>query len=218
MLQGQPPLAAVAIALAALAGFVDALAFASLGGFFAAFMSGNSTRLGVALGNGANGEAMVALALVLSFVAGVILASVAVRAAPAAYRPLVVGATAVLLAVAAVVSGIDAGTILALPLAGAMGAAHLLVHREGAAAGGVSLTAALVRAGEALAGALIGDRERWGWLPHLLLWVGFVAGAVLGAGAQLRFGGGGLWLAAAAAAALAGWLALPRAKRSTAAS
>ena len=38
-----------AICLAALAGFVDALAYISLGGFFASFMSGNTTRLGVGL-------------------------------------------------------------------------------------------------------------------------------------------------------------------------
>ena len=36
-----------AASLSALAGFVDAIAFLALGGFFVSFMSGNSTRLGV---------------------------------------------------------------------------------------------------------------------------------------------------------------------------
>ncbi|WP_164153920.1 DUF1275 family protein, partial [Stenotrophomonas maltophilia] len=47
MQRTESPLVVIAICLAALAGFVDALAFTSLGGFFASFMSGNSTRLGV---------------------------------------------------------------------------------------------------------------------------------------------------------------------------
>ena len=40
------------VLLAALAGIVDALAFSGLGGFFASFMSGNSTRFGVGLAHG----------------------------------------------------------------------------------------------------------------------------------------------------------------------
>ncbi len=39
-----------AIALAALAGYVDAVGYLSAGGYFVSFMSGNTTRLGVALG------------------------------------------------------------------------------------------------------------------------------------------------------------------------
>lgn len=39
----------LAVALAGLAGFVDAIRTISAGGFFVSFMSGNTTRLGVAL-------------------------------------------------------------------------------------------------------------------------------------------------------------------------
>ncbi len=38
---------ALAIGLSMLAGYVDAIGFIQLGGFFVSFMSGNSTRLGV---------------------------------------------------------------------------------------------------------------------------------------------------------------------------
>ena len=41
----------LAIALAALAGFVDAVGFLTAGGYFASFMSGNTTRLGVDFAN-----------------------------------------------------------------------------------------------------------------------------------------------------------------------
>ncbi len=79
MQRTESPLVVIAICLAALAGFVDALAFTSLGGFFASFMSGNSTRLGVGLGAGLPGDAAVAGGLVMSFVSGVIIASVVTR-------------------------------------------------------------------------------------------------------------------------------------------
>src|SRR6202048_352862 len=43
---------ALACALSALAGYVDAIGFLHLGGLFVSFMSGNSTRLGVSLAEG----------------------------------------------------------------------------------------------------------------------------------------------------------------------
>ncbi len=42
----------LAACLSALAGFVDAVGFMYLGGYFISFMSGNSTRLSVAFING----------------------------------------------------------------------------------------------------------------------------------------------------------------------
>ena len=46
----------LACALSALAGYVDAIGFLHLGGLFVSFMSGNSTRMGVASRRG-NGSA-----------------------------------------------------------------------------------------------------------------------------------------------------------------
>jgi hypothetical protein len=60
----------VAITLSALAGFVDALGFLELGGFFVSFMSGNTTRLGVGVA-GAMPEAWIAGGLMLTFMLGV---------------------------------------------------------------------------------------------------------------------------------------------------
>jgi len=39
----------VAVALAALAGYVDVIGFLKIGGLFVSFMSGNSTRLAIGL-------------------------------------------------------------------------------------------------------------------------------------------------------------------------
>ncbi|MES2444410.1 MAG: YoaK family protein [Pseudomonadota bacterium] len=203
MQRTEPPFIAIAICLAALAGFVDALAFMSLGGFFASFMSGNSTRLGVSLATGASADLKTAGALILSFVSGVILATVIVRARPADSKPAVMAAVTLLLLVASAVGSFAPGMIALLLLAVAMGAENGVFHRDGEVTIGVTyLTGSLVRMGQRLAGALMGDADRWAWVPYLLLWAGFVAGVVLGVGAHLRWGWTALWLATAAAAAL----------------
>lgn len=203
MQRTEPPLIAIAICLAALAGFVDALAFVSLGGFFASFMSGNSTRLGVSLATGLNGDATTAGALLLSFVSGVMLASVVTRARPKDSMTAVMAVVTGLLLVAAALGSLLPGMLALLLLALAMGAANGVFHRDGEVTFGVTyLTGSLVRMGQKLAGALMGDADRWEWVPYLLLWAGFVAGAVLGVGAELRWGWTALWFAAAASAVL----------------
>lgn len=199
----ESPLIVIAICLAALAGFVDALAFTSLGGFFASFMSGNSTRLGVGLGTGVGAVALTAGALVLSFVAGVIVASVLVRAAGRQHRAAILAVVALLLFVAAGVGEIAPGSLVLLLLALAMGTLNGMFHRDGEVTIGVTyMTGALVRTGQKLAAALMGGPDRFGWVPQLALWLGFVAGAVSGAAAQLRWGWDALWLAGIIAAAL----------------
>lgn len=210
----EPPLAAAAICLAALAGFVDALAFTSLGGFFASFMSGNSTRLGVSLGTGGWSNALVAGGLILSFVSGVILASVIVRAQPSRDKPMVMVAVTVLLLLAALVAALSPGPIVLLLLAAAMGTENGVFQRDGEVTIGVTyLTGSLVKLGQRLAGALMGDSDRWSWVPYLLLWLGFVAGVILGTGAHAAWGWTALWFAAAASAALTGLMArIARAK------
>ncbi|MCW3835335.1 DUF1275 domain-containing protein [Sphingomonas canadensis] len=201
------PPAAIAAGLAALAGFVDALAFLRTGGFFAATMSGNATRLGTGIGGGLAGNAALALALVLAFVSGVIVASVISRASPAWKAPAGAATVAMLLGAAALLDGGPGHGIAALAMAAAMGAGHLAARRAAAEAfGGASLTGALVELGERLEGALAGDAPRWGWTRPLLLWVAFAGGAVLGAGALAGIGPASLWLAALAAALSALWL------------
>ena len=204
MQRTESPLIVIAICLAALAGFVDALAFTSLGGFFASFMSGNSTRLGVGIGTGAASEAMVAGALVMSFVSGVIVASVILRWRPARHRETVMLVVTALLAAAATMASLAPGPIVLLFLAAAMGCENGIFNREGEVTIGVTyMTGSLVRMGQKLAGALMGDADRWSWLPYLMLWVGFVAGVVMGAASPLRWGWTALWLAPIASAVLA---------------
>lgn len=199
------PLIAIAVALAALAGFVDAIAFSALG-FFASFMSGNSTRMGVALSGNELGNAAIAGALLLAFVAGVIVGTVVARAFAAQRKAAVMGLVTLLLLAAALLAGRIPVQIDLLIVAAAMGAANGVFARDGEVSIGVTyITGSLVKLGQKLAAALMGEGGRWDWLPYFALWTGFVAGAVMGAGAFFAIGLRALWFAAAAASALAIW-------------
>lgn len=196
MQRTESPLIALAILLAALAGFVDALAFTSLGGFFASFMSGNSTRLGVGLGSGSPHDAAIAASLVMSFIAGVILSSVIMRARPRRHQPVVMAVVTLLLALAAGTAMVAPGPIVLLLMAGAMGAENGVFQRDGEVTIGLTyMTGSLVKMGQKLAAALMGDADRFGWVPYLALWLGFVSGVVIGAESQFRWGWNALWLA-----------------------
>jgi uncharacterized membrane protein YoaK (UPF0700 family) len=203
MQRTESPLVVIAILLAALAGFVDALAFTSLGGFFASFMSGNTTRLAVGLGGDLPGDAAVAGGLVLSFVSGVIVASVVTRWRQARFRESVMLVVTALLAAAATVANLVPGPLVLILLAAAMGCENGILNRDGEVTVGVTyLTGSLVKMGQKLAGALMGDPDRWGWALYLMLWLGFLAGAVMGAAAHVRWGWTALWLAPIASAVL----------------
>lgn len=202
-----PPLIVIAIWLAALAGFVDAIAFTSLGGFFASFMSGNSTRLGVGLGGAGPSEAAMAGALILSFVSGVIVAGVVARARGARHREAIMAVVTALLAAAATMASLQPGPIALLFLAAAMGCQKGMFGKDGDTIGMISITGSLVGLGQKLSNALMGDADRWGWVPYLLLWTGFVAGVVGGAVLHWRLGIGAWWLAALASASVALWFA-----------
>jgi uncharacterized membrane protein YoaK (UPF0700 family) len=193
----RPPMIALAVCLAALAGFVDALAYSSLGGFFASFMSGNTTRLGVAFATQRYDEVRMAGALILCFVAGAMVATVLSRRWPGQPQAAVMTAVTLLLAAAAMLARLYPGNQALLLLAVAMGA------ECGISIGVAYMTMTLVRMGQTLAGALMGDADRWAWLRHLLLWLGFLLGVVTGGRCFGVFGTGALWLAAGAAGVVA---------------
>lgn len=191
----------LAACLSALAGYVDALGFLALGGFFVSFMSGNSTRIGVGLAQGSRAAAE-ATALVGAFVLGVIAGALVGRGARrqrAAALLLVAG----LLAVAAALGALGLSRPAALAMALAMGAENTVFQREGEVSIGVTyMTGTLVKLGQRLAAALTGG-DRTAWVPYLLLWGGLVSGAAAGALAHRHLGLGGLWGAAGAAVLLA---------------
>lgn len=186
----------LAACLALTAGFVDAVGFLELGGFFLSFMSGNTTRLGVGLA--ANEVTVLSRAglLIGMFVAGVTLASLLPETLKYR-RPLLLGVAGALLGLAAYFSS-DASMVSAGLAVLAMGGLNVIFIRDGEVAFGVTyMTGGLVRVGVKLASAFKGGPP-WAFVPFLVLWLAMACGAALGATAHRYLSGGALWIAAAA--------------------
>lgn len=184
-----------AIALAAMAGFVDAVGFLSADGYFVSFMSGNTTRLGVALGT-APTMALMPLVLIAGFVIGVTLGALASRRAGPLRKPAVVGLVAMLLLMAASGRALGSPALMLTGMVMAMGALNNTFQRGGEVAVGLTyMTGALVKLGQGIANALSGQ-PNGAWQSWATLWSGLLAGAVLGAALQDRLPQGCLWIAA----------------------
>jgi uncharacterized membrane protein YoaK (UPF0700 family) len=188
----------LATGLSAVAGYVDAIGFLSLGGFFVSFMSGNSTRLGVGLADGSM-NALIAAALIATFVTGVVIGSVIGRLAKVWRRPAVLGLVAVLLAIAASLDTVSQTRAAVIAMGLAMGAENAVFERDGEIHISLTyMTGTLVKVGQRLASIPFGGAPL-AWTPYFLLWLGLTTGAVAGAIAYTRLGLAGLWIAAVAA-------------------
>ena len=197
----------LAASLAMLAGFVDAVGFLKLGGFFVSFMSGNSTRLGVGAALGDLAAVGTAGGLVLLFVTGVVGGVLLGREDWRWRRVAVLALVAVLLSISALLSGMGFAAASAFA-ALAMGALNAVFQREGDIGIGVTyMTGALVRMGQRIAAALRGGPV-WEFAPFAMLWVALTTGAVLGAAVYGAIGGVALWVAAGASAVLGAGLVL----------
>jgi uncharacterized membrane protein YoaK (UPF0700 family) len=200
---------AIAVCLSALAGYVDALGFIKLGGFFVSFMSGNSTRMAVGIARGPQ-DAATAAGLITAFVTGVVLGSAIGRLATPHRRPVLLGWIACLLAAGAILNQLahPIGAVVAMALA--MGAENAIFEEDGEVRIGLTyMTGTLVKVGQRLAGALMGDPPL-AWAPYLGLWLGLAAGGFTGALIYPWMGLAGLWFAAIAAAGLAAISAMER--------
>ncbi|MDY8111107.1 YoaK family protein [Fulvimarina sp. 2208YS6-2-32] len=196
--------------LSMLAGMVDAIGFIAAGDFVS-FMSGNTTRLAIAIGDGRFDDAA-RLALILCvFVAGNTIGVVLVRTAHARIWPLLLGVCALLAASARLETGglAMSGLVPAILAMGAMNAAVETV--AGHPVGLTYVTGALSRFGKGLGRLLTGSRDR-GFLVHVVPWLGMLTGAVGGALLQIHAHEIALDAGAALAAALClvTWL-MPRA-------
>ncbi|KEZ77302.1 YoaK family protein [Salinisphaera hydrothermalis] len=196
---------AIAVALTGLAGYVDALGFMTLGGYFIAFMSGNTTRLGVGAVRSVS-TAVVPAAVIILFVLGVVGGSLVNHRVGAHRRAVVMGLVTLLLALSGVCQRVDFfwGAIVCMALA--MGAENTVFERNGEVSLGVTyMTGTLVKLGQRLTSVLLGG-DRWAWAWYFLLWVGLLAGTVLGSLAYLHFALDSLWFAVALGVGLTGLL------------
>lgn len=184
----------LAIAAAALAGFVDAAGFLSASGYFVSFMSGNTTRLGVDLVLVPH-RAIIPAALIAGFVLGVFGgALLAARAGPQR-KAAVLGLVTILLIAASAAHMAGATNPMLACLVLAMGALNNTFQRDGEVSVGLTyMTGALVRFAQGLAARVAGTGGE-GWANWLLLWLGLALGALAGAYALLNWPATALWLA-----------------------
>lgn len=191
--------------ITALAGFVDGIGFIHFGGYFLSFMSGNSSRSSAALMTGDVSGWAVAMALVGSFVGGVVLATLLTALTPRYRRATAMYLSSVLIAVAAFLGAFSLpGTFDACLLAAAMGAVNVSYSRSGEVSLGLTyMTGTLVKLGQHLGGALLGlvtrsvsTSDPTAWLRYAALWAMITLGSLAGVFSYLHIGLSSLWIAA----------------------
>jgi uncharacterized membrane protein YoaK (UPF0700 family) len=184
-------------ALAALAGMVDAIGFLHLSGLFVSFMSGNSTQLGAALGQGELGTAGGIAKLVVLFVLGAAAGQVLGKFTGESRMTWVLASVTVLLAISAL-----SGTA-SEPMVFAMGTLNSSMHRAGDIPVSLTfVTGVLVRFGQGLGDCLMRRSTDWKWLAQVVPWLGLIAGATVGSAAFMRIGEAAIWVSVALAALL----------------
>lgn len=187
MLRSDRRIQLIAAYLSAVAGYVDAIGFLYLGGFFVSFMTGNSTRAGVGIAEGAQ-SALVAAGLVGVFVLGVVVGSTVRFIAKKSPHTAIVGLTCALLTAAAAfgMSGLPVAAVVAMTLA--MGAENTIFEKDGEVRIGLTyMTGTVVKLGQRIAALLRGEKDVR-WAPYLFHWLGMVGGAALGAFCYARVG------------------------------
>jgi uncharacterized membrane protein YoaK (UPF0700 family) len=195
----------LATLLAGLAGMVDAIGFIRLRHLFVSYMSGNSTQLAVAVGRGNFDEAGSILVLIVLFVLGAAGGQLTAHVAGGRHLTAVLAAVALLLTAAAI---FDTAPV---PMVLAMGALNAAMHRAGNLPVSLTfVTGTLVRFGQGFGDFLAGRGSGWGWVEQALPWLGLVGGAILAGAAQVRIGAAVAWAPVGAAFLLFVWsLAIP---------
>ncbi len=182
-------------ALSLAAGFVDAVGFIHLGGYFVSFMSGNSTRAGASLAEGNPVGFILAMGLVGAFTVGVVTASILRRLVPGRKRMWILLYVIAALGSAALLY--DLNWLVWLPppvIALAMGAENVIFERDGEVSIGLTyMTGTLVKMGQQMGAALTGG-NRLGWVRYLFLWLSLTMGSILGGFAYFALNLDALWI------------------------
>lgn len=198
----------LATGLSTVAGFLDAIGFVHLGGYFLSFMSGNTTRMAASTATQQWESAYKAAGLIGMFFIGVMVGAIASRVSGEHERVAVLAVASTTVAAAAITQELGAGVAALLVTALAMGAMNSVFQRSGEVQVGLTyITGTVVKAGQRLVDAFFGG-PRWVWLRYVTLWAGLTIGAVLGAATYHRIGLDALWigLALLAIATFTTWL------------
>ncbi|WP_425584341.1 YoaK family protein [Tsukamurella soli] len=203
----------LAVVLSGVSGFLDAVGYLYLGGFFISFMSGNSTKMAASAAEGMWPSAGRALGVIGLFFLGVIAGSVMSRVGDGRATVLWATTGVVTVAAAAHTAGVTVPAVLLLAVA--MGVLNSTFQRGGEVSIGLTyMTGTLVKAGQRLVDAAFGG-PRYLWLRYVMLWLALTSGAVAGAYSYTRWHLTVLWGAAAVLAATAAVTTIVRAATRT---
>ncbi len=189
----------IGIVLTASAGFIDAIGFVRLGGFYTSFMSGNTTQTGASLAQGDLTAVILPMTLIVGFFLGSFLGSLTALASGRWASPSVLLFVLFMIAMSMALG--FAAAPLTLPMAAlacAAGAQNAVIAPSGSARLGTTfVTGTLFAAGQDLARATRGEAPSKRWLQHLLVWLSLMLGAAGGAIAYRSFSVAALLIPAA---------------------
>jgi uncharacterized membrane protein YoaK (UPF0700 family) len=192
--------------LAGLAGMVDAIGYLHFSGLFISFMSGNSTQLAAALGQGQLAEAGTIAELIVLFVVGAAAGQVLAVVTGRSHMTWVLIGVAILLVIAAALE------TASQPMVFAMGALNAAMRRAGSIPISLTfVTGVLVRFGQGIGDFLTRRVTGWNWLAQGTPWLGLITGATIGSAVYMRMGEGAIWVPIGVAALLAAYsVAIPQ--------
>ena len=192
----------IAWTLAFIAGFVDVQGFLSFGGYFVSFLSGNSTRLGVALVGSAESATHLA-GIIGAFVAGAAVGSICVVFGPRWRQAVTLWFATAMLVASTLTQHARYEYVGICMLAAAMGAVNgVFTDGREVTVGVTYMTGTLVKLGQRLGAALRGEPLREA-VPYFLHWCALVLGGITGTIAFRRQFAGALWIPAVMTAVLA---------------
>jgi Predicted membrane protein len=184
----------LAAALAALAGYVDAVGYLSADRYFVSFMSGNTTRLATDL-IADRARAWIPALLITGFLTGVAAGSFIAHKAGKLRKPAVMMLVTVLLTTGSGLAALGYRAAMMACLVLAMGALNNALQRDETPVALTYLTGALVRIGQSIGAGLAGKAQAPAW-PFAVMWAALSCGAAAGAIAFFIFGPPSLWIAA----------------------
>lgn len=192
----------LAVYLSSITGFIDALGFMYLGGFFLSFMSGNTTRLTAALNDGHLDVAAKAGGLMLLFLIGVAIGAL-ISQLGQRYLPPTRTREAILLfvcltsAIASVWVATGHESLAVYSLSFTVGAMNSTFERNGEVSISLTyMTGTLVKMAQRFVAAFFGGPHS-AWLINFALWLSLACGALIGGRCYLQFGLYSVWVVTA---------------------
>ncbi|MBV8661524.1 MAG: DUF1275 domain-containing protein [Hyphomicrobiales bacterium] len=180
---------ALAGGMAFLAGATDVYGLSRLHDLYVSFMSGNTTSLGKAIGDGDLARAATAAGLVGLFVAGAAFGAVLAEWAGKWRSVVVTGWVTLLLAWAALLP-----TLAIPPIVLAMGALNSAMSHVGQTSVSLTyVTGTLVKFGQGVGEWLCGKNRDWSWRLQGVMWLCLLSGAVVETWLQARLGAPIVW-------------------------